>query len=91
MKRIRILRGKVGLVFRKGDYHRVITEGAYWISPFERVFQYDRAKPFTPSMELSLLLTDEKLAEKFPKINWIVGSHTQSFLRYPKKKELTSS
>lgn len=25
---------------------------------------------------------DEKLAEKFPQIDWIIGSHSQSFLRY---------
>ena len=61
MKRVRINAGKVGLVFRGGDYQRVITEGIYWIFPWEQVVQYDRARPFYPSMELNLLLKDEKL------------------------------
>ena len=31
MKRVRINAGKVGLVFRKGDYQRVITQGTHWL------------------------------------------------------------
>jgi hypothetical protein len=27
---------------------------------------------------------DEKIAEKFPQIDWIIGAHSQSFLRYSK-------
>jgi 2',3'-cyclic-nucleotide 2'-phosphodiesterase (5'-nucleotidase family) len=26
---------------------------------------------------------DEKLAKKYPQIDWIIGSHTQSFIRFP--------
>ena len=63
MKRVRINAGKVGLVFRNGDYKRVITEGIYWIFPWELVVQYNRAKPFYPTIELNLLLKDEKLKE----------------------------
>lgn len=62
MKRIRINTGKVGLVFRNGNYKRVVTEGAYWLLPNEEVFQYDMAKPFHSAVELSLLLKDEALA-----------------------------
>ncbi len=62
MKRVRINTGKVGLVFRFGNYQRVISEGVYWISPFERVIQYDMAQPFNPEKELNILLRDEKLA-----------------------------
>ena len=61
MKRIRINAGKVGLVFRKGDYNRVITEGAYWIGLSEKVVLYDMTKPFHPFVELNLLLEDERL------------------------------
>jgi regulator of protease activity HflC (stomatin/prohibitin superfamily) len=62
MKRIRINNGKIGLVFRNGNYKSVITEGAYWISPFDEVYIYDMSKPFHPSIELNILLKDEQLA-----------------------------
>ncbi|MBL6448480.1 slipin family protein [Fulvivirga sp. 29W222] len=62
MKRIRINVGKIGLIFKNGDYRRVVTEGNYWITPFETVVQYDLSKPFYPSIELNLLLRDSELA-----------------------------
>jgi hypothetical protein len=61
MKRIRINTGKIGLVFKNGNYNRVVSEGAYWFSFNEDVFQYDMTKPFHPSVDLNILLTDEKL------------------------------
>lgn len=64
MQRIRINAGKIGLVFRtSGEYKRVLTEGVYWIFPFEQVVQYDLAKPFYPSIDLNVLLRDERLVE----------------------------
>jgi len=63
MKRIRINAGKMGLVFRQGDYKRVLTEGNHWIKPFETVLQYDMAKPFYPSIDLNVLLKDENLVQ----------------------------
>ena len=62
MKRIRINTGKIGLVFRNGNYKRVVTEGVYWLLPNEEVFQYDMTKPFHPSIDLNILLKDEQLA-----------------------------
>jgi hypothetical protein len=62
MKRIRINSGKIGLIFQRGNYKRVVTEGAYWITPFEDAYEYDMAKPFHPSIELNILLKDERLA-----------------------------
>jgi regulator of protease activity HflC (stomatin/prohibitin superfamily) len=62
MKRIRINTGKIGLVFRNGNYKRVVSEGVYWLLPNEQVFQYDLTKPFHPSIELNILLKDEELA-----------------------------
>lgn len=61
MKRIRINVGKIGLVFKNGDYKRVITEGVHWLNPFETVIKYDMARPFYPSIELNVLLMDEAL------------------------------
>jgi regulator of protease activity HflC (stomatin/prohibitin superfamily) len=62
MKRIRINTGKIGLVFRNGNYKNVVTEGAYWLLPNEDVFQYDMTKPFHSSIDLNILLRDEQLA-----------------------------
>lgn len=62
MKRIRINAGNVGLVFRKGDYKRVLSEGAYWVSPFDEVYEYNTSKPFYSTIELNILLRDAALA-----------------------------
>ena len=61
MNRIRINTGKIGLVFNNGDYKKVITEGAYWFFS-DDVLEYDMTKPFNPSIDLSILLKDVKLA-----------------------------
>ena len=61
MKRVIVNTGKIGLVFRKGNYKRVITEGVYWIAPNKKVFLYDLAKPFNPTVELNILLKDNEL------------------------------
>jgi len=63
MRRIRINKGHVGLVFRKGDYNRILTDGSYWLRPNEKEMIYDLSKPFNPTLDLNLLLNDEKLAE----------------------------
>lgn len=64
MKRVRINSGKVGLVFRNGDYQRVLDAGAYWMWPSETVYTYDMAKPFATPIELNILLKDEVFASK---------------------------
>ncbi|MDY8134632.1 slipin family protein [Aquimarina sp. 2201CG5-10] len=61
MKRVRINAGKVGLVFKKGDYNRVITQGTHWLALNERVTQYDLTKPFGAPIALEILLQDKKL------------------------------
>jgi regulator of protease activity HflC (stomatin/prohibitin superfamily) len=64
MKRIRINTGKIGLVFRNGDYKRVITEGRHWLYPFDEVIQYDMSKPFYCPIELNILLKDTDIANR---------------------------
>jgi regulator of protease activity HflC (stomatin/prohibitin superfamily) len=61
MKRIRVNTGKAGLIFRNGNYRKVVTEGAYWLLPNEELNQYDMTKPFQPFIELNLLLRDSQL------------------------------
>jgi len=63
MKRLRINAGKVGLVFRKGDYNRVITQGIHWLGFNERAMQYDLSKPFATPIALELLLQDKALED----------------------------
>lgn len=62
MKRIRINEGKVGLVFRNGDYRRVITAGTSWISLMESVVVCNLTDQFYASKELNILLKDQVLA-----------------------------
>lgn len=62
MKKVRINAGFVGLVFKRNNYNRVITEGSYWIGTSELVNVYDLSKAFYPAIDLNLLLKDENLA-----------------------------
>lgn len=62
MKRIRINTGKIGLVFRNGNYKRVVEQGVYWLLLNDEVYVYDMTKAFHPSIELNILLKDEQLA-----------------------------
>lgn len=61
MKRMRINVGKVGLLFRKGDFVKVLTEGSYWIGLNQRVISYDLSQPFYPPVALEILLRDQAL------------------------------
>ncbi len=63
MKRVRINAGKVGLVFKGGNYVRVITEGKHWIGFSQRVLEYNLAQAFATPVALELLLKDETLTE----------------------------
>ncbi len=62
MKRVRINAGKVGLVFRNGEYQRVITSGVYWMRASNRVYRYDLTQALTVyPVATELLLADETL------------------------------
>lgn len=62
MKRVRVNQGKVGLVFKRGDYVRVLTQGVHWLGFRETVRLYDLSQYFTAPIALEILLQDEKLA-----------------------------
>jgi len=62
MKRVRINIGKVGLVFRYGDFKRVITEGVHWIGLFDEVKLHDQTQPFYSTINLNILLRNTELA-----------------------------
>lgn len=63
MKKVRINAGKVGLVFRNGDYKTVLTEGINWVGLFSQVIIYDLDGVFNPPRDLSIMLRDEKLSK----------------------------
>ncbi|NMH88954.1 slipin family protein [Flavivirga algicola] len=62
MKRTRIHAGIVGLVFKNGDYQRVITQGRHWVKFSERVSTYALNTPFHAPIALEVLLKDKALA-----------------------------
>ncbi|MBL0036681.1 MAG: slipin family protein [Flavobacteriales bacterium] len=62
MMTIRIQEGKVALVFRNGNYLRVLKPGFHFIGLFDEVRVYDTALPFNPTIALELLLRDAELA-----------------------------
>lgn len=62
MKRVIVNAGKIALVFKRGNYKRMMTEGTHWLAPFEDAIEYSMSKPFSPSIELNILLKDDQLA-----------------------------
>ncbi|WP_439151079.1 slipin family protein [Winogradskyella sp.] len=62
MLRVRINAGKVGLVFKRGDYVKVITEGLHWLGFNQRVLTFDLIAIFMAPIALEILLKDEVLA-----------------------------
>lgn len=62
MQRVRINAGTVGLVFKNGNYARVITAGKHWIRFSEQVIKYDLTQAFNAPKALEILLKDQALA-----------------------------
>ena len=63
MKRVTITAWQIGLLFRKGVYQRMLTEGKYWTWPSEKLEVYDVTKPFIAPVELNILLQDAVLKD----------------------------
>jgi regulator of protease activity HflC (stomatin/prohibitin superfamily) len=63
MKKVRINEGKVGLVFKNGNYQKVITAGTYWLGFNQNVVVYDLTREFFASVAIEILLKDEVFAE----------------------------
>ena len=62
MKRVQIYAYKVGLVFRKGNFLKVLTEGKHWVKWGDEVQHFNLNLPFTAPCELNILLEDATLA-----------------------------
>lgn len=61
MKRVRIHTGKVGLVFKNGNYQKVITEGTYWLKLSQNVVIYNLTEKFHAPIASEILLQDVTL------------------------------
>ncbi|MBC8755443.1 slipin family protein [Kordia sp. YSTF-M3] len=62
MKRARINVGNVGLVFKNGNYQKVITAGTYWLRFSQHVTVYNLIDKFQAPIASEILLQDETLA-----------------------------
>lgn len=69
MKRININAYQVGLVFKNGEYKKMLTAGKYWLWFNEEVRIYDKTVSFIAPIELNILLQDAALAEQLITIN----------------------
>ncbi|PZR27443.1 MAG: peptidase [Citrobacter freundii] len=63
MRNVKINAYQVGLVFKNGEYKRMLLTGNYWFWGMEIVRVYDITQPFKPSIELDILLQDKALAD----------------------------
>lgn len=59
MKRIRVNKGFVGLVFKNDDYQRIVTAGKHWLNFGEEVRYCNKAKLFGSEVALEVFLEDE--------------------------------
>lgn len=63
MKRITIGKYETGLLFKKGQYQRMLTEGTYWLFGSENVQLYNTTMQFRAPVDLNVLLEDAALKE----------------------------
>ena len=59
MKRVKVNAYQAGLVFKNGEYQRLLMAGTYWFWKNEEVYIYDITKPFVAPVELNILLQDK--------------------------------
>jgi regulator of protease activity HflC (stomatin/prohibitin superfamily) len=59
-----IPRNRRGLIFKNGDYKRLLLPGSYFLLPGQSLHLFDAIQEFIPPVEWSLLLSDAKIAEE---------------------------
>lgn len=59
-----INRQQRGLLFKDGEYRRLLLPGHHWIPPLHSLKVYDALQPFVAPMDLNLLLEDAALADQ---------------------------
>jgi regulator of protease activity HflC (stomatin/prohibitin superfamily) len=50
-----------GLLFRKGKFIKVLSEGTHWLVPGDKVYTYEMTNAFVPPVDLNILLQDDEL------------------------------
>lgn len=83
MRQVRIRKGTIGLVFKNGDYERLLDAGKHWIGMGRTLTTYNLFHPFEPFIELDLLLEDKALVKRLDVIE--VNDH-QIVLQFEKNK-----
>jgi len=63
MKKVKVNAYQAGLVFKNGEYQRLLMAGTYWFWKNEKVNLYDITKPLVAPVELNILLQDKALAD----------------------------
>ena len=85
MKRININAYQVALVFKNGEYKKMLAAGKYWLWANKEVYIYDKSKAFAAPVELNILLQDAALAEQlivvFVKDNEIALQYENGLLK----------
>lgn len=61
---ITIHQHEIGLVFRRGRYHRILTAGQYWLRWTEQLERHERTASFSVNVPTEVLLADEQLAQE---------------------------
>jgi len=59
MKRTRINVGKVAIIFKNGDYNRLIMEGSHWLSMRENAVMYPKSVMLRVPEMIDVMLTDK--------------------------------
>lgn len=62
MKRVRINTGNVGLVFKNGNYEKVITSGTHWLGFNKQLATYQLTEKFHAPVASEIILQDKNLA-----------------------------
>ena len=62
MKRIKIYAYQVDLVYKNGEYKKMLQPGTYWFWSNERVMVYDVTVQFNTATDMNILLQDAELA-----------------------------
>ncbi|MEP7256135.1 MAG: slipin family protein [Ferruginibacter sp.] len=63
MKKVKIYAYQVALVFKNGEYKKMLQPGTYWFWSNERVMIYDVTAPFNTAIDMNILLQDAELAK----------------------------
>jgi SPFH domain / Band 7 family len=63
MKKVKVNAYQAGLVFKNGEYKRLLLAGTYWFWKNEVIQVYDITKQFIAPVELNILLQDKMLAD----------------------------